>query len=420
MMLKPNFHFTYHVILLILLCLPSWGIAQSFHLILVSDTNDPSIGSGCAKNHESLMNLSEQIAEGANLDLNLIQLSGEELESKRLKKELNDLVLEEKDVVWFYYSGHGKNDNKSQWPTLLLPGYDQINLANIHELLSSKEARLTMVMADCCNYVDHSDYSTLQAKAPLNPDACRRLFYEATGSILISSSQRGELSTYFHNVGGLFTSSLVDVLSESLRQRQLTNVSWQNVFPKVEAATDEICAYFNKTQHPQAHGISEVRYADEFGINPHSTALSSFPEDKINTVQDGSFVYKLDGDEPFTEVLDHIVQFHNTRSKEMISDLDKFQYIPMIVQSNQHIDLARHIQYKEVICYYEQEDPTLKEVEIGPDDQGTGWLHFSRKYLYEWLSYSTKERMFLLAYWNQIGVMVPNKKIYFQLIKPQY
>jgi hypothetical protein len=230
------------------------------HLILASATNDASIGNGCQRNHDVLKERISEMARLAEMEINIIEITGNQLNSNVIKQEINKVNVKTNDVLWFYYSGHGVNAGSS-WPEFLISG-NKLKLNEVHSKLLAKKARFTLTMGDCCNFVINRSrgLNSLQEKSPISASACIKLLKKSEGNIITSSSKSGEFSNYFDNVGGLYTSSFIDVLRVNLRGRDAEDFTWQDIFKETAKLTYETGQFFKKEQNPQSLGEDKVTY----------------------------------------------------------------------------------------------------------------------------------------------------------------
>jgi hypothetical protein len=129
-------------------------------------------------------------------------------------------------VIVFYYSGHGfappnDPDNpalpaQSKFPWFFCsPEPPHPNLQQIADELTSKQPRLTIVVADTCNVIAAIIEPPTRAPAGVGvppTDRIKALFLKFNGILVASSSQRNEYSWY-KTTGGLFTTKLVGILN---------------------------------------------------------------------------------------------------------------------------------------------------------------------------------------------------------------
>ncbi len=93
----------------------------TLNLVIVANTNDPSIGSTCSLDKDRTLKTFSDVADFMKLNLNAQTIAGNDYNKTNVEKTLSKLNPSERDIVVFYYSGHGfsKNDNR-QYPYIEL------------------------------------------------------------------------------------------------------------------------------------------------------------------------------------------------------------------------------------------------------------------------------------------------------------
>jgi caspase domain-containing protein len=212
------------VSLLSLFLSPSYS--QTLHVISVANTNDPRLGAGFSANAKSIRDYAALVSSVSGLALDMKEIIGADYTCEGIKESVNFLSVQSADdVILFYHSGHGLSPAENQTSTSAskYPSFDcekngadeeniaQLpNLENISESLRSKGAGLTLVAADSCNVVLPRAAQFFAAKG-FTPSRIKAMFRDFKGSILMSSSVRGQYSWYTSD-GGLFTNRLIDIL----------------------------------------------------------------------------------------------------------------------------------------------------------------------------------------------------------------
>jgi len=200
-----------------------------FILVVVANTIDPVIGSGCKEDIDSVRHIFEKLSD--DMDFNFIELivEGEDYGKENILGAIDILTPGPNDIVVFYYSGHGfsyeKEANK-KYPQVDLrshPASDKIdvvnahteNLADLFERVKARGARLNIVIGDCCNNIIEftrkatggSDSLQRFKKGPIeiNRQTCEALFCDYTASILVASADKGEFAVSDDKLGSIFT-----------------------------------------------------------------------------------------------------------------------------------------------------------------------------------------------------------------------
>jgi hypothetical protein len=216
--------------LMLLFLTPSHS--QTLRVISVANTNDPRLGAGFSANAKSIRDYAILVASVSGLTLDMKEIIGADYTCERIKESVDSFSAQSTDVILFYHSGHGFSPAENQTSTSAskYPSFDcekngadedniaQLpNLEDISKALRSKGARLTLVVADSCNVVLPRAAQFFSAKG-ITQDRIKAMFRDFKGSILMSSSVRGQYSWYTSD-GGLFTNRLIDILRAPDAQR---------------------------------------------------------------------------------------------------------------------------------------------------------------------------------------------------------
>jgi hypothetical protein len=236
------------------------------------------------------------IAQATGLKLNLIVLDGKVIVPNGEGREkvlatIEDLRPNSKDVVVFYYAGHGAMDHEGGlWPEMALQGSETpfeglLQLSKVNEVLKRQKPRLLLVMADTCNEAN----VTLRGRdeviklEPGTENAYKTLFLKHQGVIIASSSERGQNSNGGAD-GGFFTQGFLDSLQNEVRSP--AEPTWENIMTKArEWVEAEVIKKHGAAQSPQ----SEVQ-VQIIGEDVSDNA------NKSNAVRNGEMVGTLEND----------------------------------------------------------------------------------------------------------------------------
>lgn len=207
----------------------SYGLfAQTFHLILFCNTTDEKIGESCVKDHNLVYQEASTIADYLGYEVKYYDYNGHNCSRENLMGLLSDLNCAPKDIVMFYYSGHGVHSasDPGSFPQMCLKysGYQQdkfVPVRIVKEALDKKNAQLSIILTDCCNniadWVSAKGYFDGMGKASkireVNAIHYRQLFSQQKGSIIITGSKKGQYSLCNKN-GGYFTLSFFAVMDQ--------------------------------------------------------------------------------------------------------------------------------------------------------------------------------------------------------------
>lgn len=218
--------------------------AQSFHLIIVSDTKDKTIGESCKTNSKRIMKEFHEVACLLEIPLITYTLEEENATITKIKETLKTIKTSQNDICIFYYSGHGVSDAASQYPKILLKG-QTLPLSFIHSELKKQTNRLTISMADCCNAVGASSaVTTFKSEDSLlksiyfdnklatdkeKKENYKKLFLQTKGNIVMSGSIKGQSSYMQDKYGGFFTDSFISSFYYLARSTKQNQINWQNL-----------------------------------------------------------------------------------------------------------------------------------------------------------------------------------------------
>lgn len=246
--------------------------SSTLHLILVTNSNDATLGSGFAANHKKIRSLFKDAALASGMKVDIKEVIGDDFNKQNIASAVSSVTTSENDVVIFYYSGHGFRfkDQKSQWPQMdLRQGAYQdlatntLNIDNdVYKPLSKKNPRLLMVIGECCNVdagVGTPSKTDPVTMAPagnvFNNDMVRNLF-SSKGKVLLATSKPYQSSWYYITYGGYFCNSFISsFLNDVGITSNKAQVNWKDIFneavsaTKKRAATDEDPSLQNPIYH---------------------------------------------------------------------------------------------------------------------------------------------------------------------------
>lgn len=182
------------------------------HPIVFCNTDDEKIGVSCQNDQYRFVEQLGIIEAALGCDVDWTKaFTGKECNKPNLERALSELNCGSNDVVVFYYSGHGvhaKADAADGWlPQMCLnyKSYDQdkfVPVTYVQNKLSQKGARLCLILTDCCN--DEAEWVTVKSalaqdgKAAntgnIDVEKLKKLFYESRGTVIATSSKRGQVS----------------------------------------------------------------------------------------------------------------------------------------------------------------------------------------------------------------------------------
>lgn len=209
------------------------------HLIIIANTNDSTVGIAAIKDMKTVEEFFSDLTEVMGIrQMNTVKISGNNFSKINVLNTLKKLAPQPNDIVVFYYSGHGFRTRSK--PTAY-PMYDlrskptqdylkeSLTTDTVYKLIRDKNARMTLVLSDCCNwnpdmplpYVP-ADPQTRNTNIPWDIEKCRALFLnpKRTGIIgvaadknqlAVSNAQQG--SFFFK----YFRESMITVINKTYR-----------------------------------------------------------------------------------------------------------------------------------------------------------------------------------------------------------
>ena len=220
---------------------------STLHLVLIANTYDPTIGTGCATDETNLKNEFRQIANALGVSFKEYVIDGAAFSKINVVSTLNSVAPASNDIVLFIYRGHGFRwkDQTDDWPRMDLrtSSYADINenssmnLSEVYSTLKNKGARLNIILGDCCNSeinassVTNSNYLNFQFDNNSDVSKLKKLFMGSNGIILSSAAQKGEVS-WNTPQGGLYSMSFLQALREDISYLSTGPCSWNNIISK--------------------------------------------------------------------------------------------------------------------------------------------------------------------------------------------
>lgn len=225
----------------------------SLYLVIAANTNDPIIGSTCEEDRKATESTFSDLAEFLGIKLVAKSIYGKEYSKQNVETAINSLNPSPKDIVVFYYTGHGFSmQDTYEYPHIALNGKafesakaNSLNMEEIFARIKSKGARFNFVFSDCCNtpietasaIMPASVARTRNSQIGWDIDNCKALFMNPKPtSILATAAARNEMSCGISS-GGLFTSSMRSSLIDFFSKFH-NNVTWSQLL--TEAKNDTI------------------------------------------------------------------------------------------------------------------------------------------------------------------------------------
>lgn len=245
--------------ILFLSCILLNAKAQTLHTILVADTYDNKIGESCRTDFDNMKPQAAQMAKSCGYSHKLYSYKGGDFDKHTLLNGLNALKVGEKDVVLFFYAGHGVRNNSSKWPKLVLENGEKktelganaaLPLTEVQKIFNQKGFRFSILITDCCNNSVVGQEIAQRGFRPMLEGASttrgigtvdrfyQSLLINTEGSLLVSSSSPEEEAVCYRDKGGLFTNSLLQVFERMSEDHPKSN--WDEVMNRTKQLTSII------------------------------------------------------------------------------------------------------------------------------------------------------------------------------------
>lgn len=220
---------------------PPPGKNTKLHLIVVANSLDLTIGSGCEVDCKKLNIEFDDISEALGIGYESHIITGKEFTQDNVLKTVRALTPGPNDIVVFFYRGHGFrwSDQESAWPQMSMR-YSNFQplvglpLIDIYNEIKGKGARLNLVFGDMCNndiglsQPMTNASSAMQSNFYPSMEKLNHLFLDARGSIISAAAKPGEVSWVNNYDGGLYTTSFLEALHKEVSKYSGTG-DWNNL-----------------------------------------------------------------------------------------------------------------------------------------------------------------------------------------------
>lgn len=134
---------------------------MTIHMVLVGNTLDKKIGTSCKMDLNRTQEVFTSVARFLGIRTKIVRLEGAMFGKKKMMDAVQALKpVANKDIVVFYYTGHGFRmpSDRYVYPHLDMtyrPDQDykteSVSIRSIYDVIKAKGARLNLVLSDCCN-----------------------------------------------------------------------------------------------------------------------------------------------------------------------------------------------------------------------------------------------------------------------------
>ncbi len=224
------------------------------YMLVVANVNDTIIGKSCAKDMKRSIETFKKLTTYLGIKFDTVKIFGDNYNKQNVEKAIDTLKPGANDIVVFYYTGHGfrkPTENSSRFPFIdLRPKPDRtfmvnsLNIENIFERIKKKNARLTLVISDCCNTEVNATNAVgtpIPGRKGLGIDwsqeNVRALFLnEKKIAILAAAADAGQKASS-NNEFGSFYSYFFKTSLEAHSSNLIRDVSWAKVLEYAKTQT---------------------------------------------------------------------------------------------------------------------------------------------------------------------------------------
>lgn len=208
-----------------------YAFSATMHVIFVINTEDKGIG--CENDLKNWEKLIPDIKKYSGINIEKHYLKDKKWSDKDVTNLVDRIKVAPDDVILFYYSGHGFRFEKGQddqWPYMALQDSVMSEYV-LYSTLHKKNARLLLVIADCCNSYCPGTAPKYVFKGKVSEETItenyRNLFLKAKGTIIASGCIPGQYSYGGDPDGGAYTSTLITNIRLSVNSEGST---WKQIF----------------------------------------------------------------------------------------------------------------------------------------------------------------------------------------------
>ena len=224
--------------------------AQTLHFVFFGDTDDDRIGEEVRLSYNYFKNeLLPDIRENTSLTVRSYFYIGSNCSKENANTVISTLASSSSDAIFFYYDGHGYNNETNDFPSLALKDGSK-TLLSIYNGLKEKPHRLLVAMAASCNKLpQRANPGIGDGRGALEGanNIYLSLFQKASGDYMFSSSKKDEYSWVLTGKGDILRLSFDAILYENERK----SLTWPVFLDLVSERCSKIASEHNISQHPQ-------------------------------------------------------------------------------------------------------------------------------------------------------------------------
>ena len=233
-------------------------------LLFVANVTDTLIGKANGKDMYDAIKFFKKVKDFLGIDAFVYDsVTRNNFNKQAVLNKINSFLTPgEKDIVVFYYAGHGFRQSKDGRPGPYIDMRDLIidkrksyldnalSMEDITDMVRKKGARLNLILSDCCN--DTVTKTNPIAKAPAlsgkkgmfdqfwNTQKCRNLFLNTNiTTIMASAASPYQLAVSNADFGGYFSNFFINTLETNLSlANNNPTLTWDDIFNQTKQKTE--------------------------------------------------------------------------------------------------------------------------------------------------------------------------------------
>lgn len=224
--------------------------AQTMHTLIFVNKCEQGRQVDRTEDFNNMVNFFGNIARTLNYSNDMRTHACGEFTAAQVDREINSLNVNAGDIVVFYYSGHGYNNDDDKWPHLSLNDKNYWQTDILSKLKSRcGNAKLLLCIADCCNKGIEGN-NVPGAFNPTDNNYVRQLFtgFQGTKIVIMSASKQGQYSWSNLRTGAYFGICLRKAIDEKTSNNNSSAPTWDDVMEYAKVLTSK---YTNNKQEPQ-------------------------------------------------------------------------------------------------------------------------------------------------------------------------
>jgi hypothetical protein len=221
------------------------GKSKRLRVLFIIDTNaGGGIATGMKANQKVLRQIIDEVREGREEKFTIDTIEGDSVRPDTILEYYRRLVVEDGDVLFCYYCGHGGWDAKKlneidEAGHFLATSGGNLSRAELRKSMLQKQTRAIFLITDCCSNI--AGVTPPQRRVPAEWAGFQKLFFGSTGLYDIQAATRAEFG-WCGDGGCLFTGILAKHLCEpadSLLFDGVAGFEWYALFKNLRQDTLE-------------------------------------------------------------------------------------------------------------------------------------------------------------------------------------